>query len=65
MNSHTPTTAANTPMLKLVNGTSDRECDLDMLEIEEAMKHLDAQADAEAFWLGRLLADRKSARIAA
>jgi hypothetical protein len=43
----------------------DSEPDLDILEIEEAKKHFEDHPDAEAFWAGRLLADRKSTRIAA
>jgi hypothetical protein len=41
------------------------EQDPDMKEIEDAKKHFEDQSVAEAFWAGRLLADRKSTRIAA
>ncbi len=41
------------------------EPDPEMAEIEEAKKHFDDEFDAEAYWAGRLLADRKSTRIAA
>jgi hypothetical protein len=43
----------------------DSEPDLEMMEIEEAKKHFEDLLDSEAFWAGRLLADRKSTRIAA
>jgi hypothetical protein len=36
-----------------------------MLEIEEAKKKFKDKNDLEAFWAGRVFADRKSARIAA
>jgi hypothetical protein len=41
------------------------EPDPEMLEITEAKKHFDDRPDAEAYWAGRLLANRKSTRIAA
>ena len=44
---------------------SNAELDLEMMEIEEAKKHFEDHPDTEAFWAGRLLADRKSTRIAA
>jgi hypothetical protein len=42
-----------------------QELDPEMLEIEEAKTHFEDQADSEEFWAGRLLADRKTTRIAA
>jgi hypothetical protein len=45
--------------------SSKEEPDLDLLEIEEAKKLFDEQYEADAYWAGRLLADRKSTRIAA
>jgi hypothetical protein len=39
--------------------------DPEMMEIEEAKKHFEDQVNAENFWAGRLLANRKSTRIAA
>jgi hypothetical protein len=39
--------------------------DPEMLEIVEAKKRFDDHPDAESYWAGRLLANRKSTRIAA
>jgi hypothetical protein len=69
MNSNAPVTLKELTVLRLddmhlVVGP-DSEPDLDLLEIEEAKKHFEDHPDAEAFWAGRLLADRKSTRIAA
>ncbi len=41
------------------------EPDPEMLEILEAKKGFDDQPDAESYWAGRLLANRKSTRMAA
>jgi hypothetical protein len=41
------------------------EPDPEILEIVEAKKHFDDRPDAESYWAGRLLANRKSTRIAA
>jgi hypothetical protein len=35
------------------------------VELEDERRHLKEQAEAEKFWAGRNLGDRKSARIAA
>lgn len=37
----------------------------EMVEFEEAKQHFENQFDWEAFWAGRLLAGRRSTRIAA
>jgi hypothetical protein len=44
---------------------SELETDIDILEIEEAKNHFDDPLNAEEYWAGRLLANRKSTRIAA
>lgn len=69
MKENAPVTVKEPTVLKLedmhlVVGP-DSEPDLEMLEIEEAKKHFDDHPDADDFWAGRLLADRKSTRIAA
>jgi hypothetical protein len=52
-------------LLKFADELPDHEPDPEMLEIEEAKKRFEDQSNLEAFWAGRILADRKSARIAA
>jgi hypothetical protein len=52
-------------LLLFAGESPDHEPDPDMLEIEEAKKKFKDKNDLEAFWAGRVFADRKSARIAA
>jgi hypothetical protein len=52
-------------LLKFAEETPVRDPGLDELNIEEAKKTFDDRNDVETFWAGRILADRKSARIAA
>jgi hypothetical protein len=52
-------------LLKFAEELPDHEPDSDGLKMEEAKKTFDDRNDVETFWAGRILADRKSARIAA
>ena len=65
MKKNAPVIDEKTTLLKLSVEPPAAEPDPDMLEIEEAKKHFDEQAESEAFWAGRTLANRKSTRIAA
>jgi|WetSurMetagenome_2_1015567.scaffolds.fasta_scaffold2081340_1 hypothetical protein len=69
MKNDTPANVAQHMVLKL-NGDfsvieSDVEPDLDIAEIEAAQQHSEDRSEAEHFWAGRLLANRKSTRLAA
>ncbi|MCC6125644.1 MAG: hypothetical protein IT426_11820 [Pirellulales bacterium] len=69
MKNNAPVIAVESPVLKLLDTHSlaepNAEPDIDLMEIEEAKKHFDDRSDAETYWAGRTLADRKSTRIAA
>jgi hypothetical protein len=65
MNNFTPIIVLRPQVVDLVRDQGIEEPDLDLLEIEEAKKHFEDYADSENFWAGRLLANRKTTRIAA
>lgn len=65
MNIKVPLVNKKATLLKFSNPNVDVEPDLEMLEIEEAKKLFEDRADLDDFWSGRLLADRKSTRVAA
>jgi hypothetical protein len=69
MRKHAPATAKNTrvvmPGQLRPYVEPHAEPDFEMLEIEDAKRHFDDDDDPDRFWAGRLLADRKSTRIAA
>ncbi|MBN2579109.1 MAG: hypothetical protein JXB10_08970 [Pirellulales bacterium] len=53
------------PVLR-IHEESEKEAPVpEFMELEDQRKHIEDQAQAEKFWAGRNLGDRKSARIAA
>jgi hypothetical protein len=65
MKKNKPVIDEKATFLNLFVELPDAEPDPEMLEIEEAKKLFDEQAESDSFWAGRTLAERKSARIAA
>jgi hypothetical protein len=65
MNDTTPVILLRPQTVDLINDLRNETPDPDLMEIEEAKKHFEDQTNTENYWAGRLLADRKTTRIAA
>jgi hypothetical protein len=65
MKTPTPAIEGVPPILRIHEPPEADILFLDPLEMEDQRKRIEDQAQAEDFWAGRNLGDRKSARVAA
>jgi hypothetical protein len=65
MKTHTPAFENAMPKLRIHEPTEEEAASVETVELEDQRQKIKDQTQAEDFWAGRNLGDRKSARIAA